>query len=57
MKQYQYYIFSWSSKIWAPIFMHLRAVTNLKKGLYYSLAKLLMSNFSSDIFVWTILQL
>ena len=34
IKQYQYYIFSWSVKIWAPIFVHPKAVTDLKRGLY-----------------------
>ena len=33
IKQYQYHIFSWSIKIWAPIFVHPKAVTDLKNGL------------------------
>ena len=34
IKRYQYFIFSCSIKIWAPIFVHPKAVTDLKKGLY-----------------------
>ena len=34
IKQYQYYIFSWSIKIWAPIFMCQKAVTDLQNNLY-----------------------
>ena len=34
IKQYQYYIFSWSIKIFALIFVRPKAVTDLKKGLY-----------------------
>ena len=33
IKQYQCYIF-WSIKIWAPIFVRPKAVTDLKNGLY-----------------------
>ena len=34
IKWYQYYIFSWSIKAWAPIFVLQKAVTDLKNGLY-----------------------
>ena len=34
IKQYQYYIFSWSIEILASIFKRPKAVTDLKKGLY-----------------------
>ena len=34
IKQYQYYIVSWSIKVWAPIFVRPKAVTDLKNGLY-----------------------
>ena len=34
VKQYQYYIFSWSIKIWALIFVCPKADTDLKKGMY-----------------------
>ena len=37
VKQYQYYIFSWSIKIWALIFMCPKAVTDLKNSLYSTL--------------------
>ena len=37
IKQYQYYIFSWSIKIWVPIFMHPKVAINLKNNLYFSL--------------------
>ena len=34
IKQYQYCIFSWSIKIWAPIFVHPKVVIDLKNDLY-----------------------
>ena len=34
IKQYQYHIFSRSIKIWAPVVMPPKAVTDLKSSLY-----------------------
>ena len=38
IKQYQYCIFSWSIKIWAPIFVHPKVVIDLKNDLYSPLS-------------------
>ena len=52
IKQYQYDIFSWSMKIWVAIFVHPKAVTNLKNGLYSPLFTVLNSNYFSSIQIY-----
>ena len=49
--KYQDYIFSWPSKIWAPIFVRPKAVTDLKKGLYSPLETLEMIEAWPDTFI------